>query len=228
MWWCNSLSAVWSLLYTDYTVCFSHPCGNNIFNAYACSRFLWCNCCLRAEKKQRQISVHEGVSTHVKAVETSGCLKAPKCSLEENSNYEFIMAKSTAACLRRDPDCAGGIPKWETGVYVCFHCFCVLAYVHVQSYTLFVWLIHQPLSDTGDKLKGISSPGYILITVSWNTWENYISLLQWSMDDKGNDGVLCAKDRKGWIQEALSMRADDRRDVGGFCGVTLQGPISVL
>lgn len=113
-------------------------------------------------------------------------------------------------------------------VCVCFHCFCVLAYVHVQSYTLFVWLIHQPLSDTGDKLKGISSPGYILITVSWNTWENYISLLQWSMDDKGNDGVLCAKDRKGWIQEALSMRADDRRDVGGFCGVTLQGPISVL
>lgn len=59
---------------------------------------------------------------------------------------------------------------------------------------------------------GISSPGYTLITVSWNTWENYISPLQWSTGDKANDGFFCVKDRRGWTQEALSMRADDRRD----------------
>lgn len=37
-------------------------------------------------------------------------------------------------------------------------------------------------------------------------------LATWSLGDKGNDGVLCVKDRRGWIQEALSMRADDRCD----------------
>lgn len=105
------------------------------------------------------------------------------------------------AVLSLEPDSTGENTNWKI---VC---------VHTQSYALvFECLIHQPLSDTGDETAGISSPRYTLITVSWNTWENYISLLWWSADDKGNDGVLCVKDRRGWIQEALITRADDRRD----------------
>lgn len=75
---------------------------------------------------------------------------------------------------------------------------------------------------------GISSPEYSLITLPWNTGENYISSPQWSMDDEGNDGIFCAEDRRGWIQEALSLRADDRHDTKVSYGVTWERPTSGL
>lgn len=131
------------------------------------------------------------------------------------------------SCSSEKSSCKGVCRKLCTQKYGACALATVSVFVECVSNRILswsAWLICQPSLDAGDAIDGHKAE-YTLVSVSRNRGKNYISPLQRSTNDKGDDGILCVKDRGGPTQEALSGVGLLTAMISKFCvALHLEGP----